>query len=96
MRRLATIVLAAAAPLAAGCSALERTQGVTTFAPDTQAQVIAAQAVNPWPRKAYDKTWPTDGARAAARWRWLRNGGAVAAEGGGAPVDAGGSATTSN
>lgn len=67
--RHAAVLLAAAA--LAGCSGLARDEGVSGFAPDTQASVIAAQAVNPWPRKAYDKTWPADGRRALAAWKKL-------------------------
>lgn len=44
----------------AGCQeSLARRDGVTAFAGDAQAQSIAAQAVNPWPKAAYRKIWIT-------------------------------------
>ena len=49
--------LLVAAPLAACGDNLARRDSVSSFAGDTQAQVIAAQTVNPWPKAAYRKTW---------------------------------------
>ena len=57
MRRIAALLITGA--FLAGCTtdARLRRDGMTPFFGDTQAQVVAAQAVNPWPRKAYVKRW---------------------------------------
>lgn len=73
------LLLAAVLPLAACADSLARRDTVTAYAPDTQRQVIAAQAINPWPRKAYDKTWSTDGEAALLAWKRRLSGNAAAA-----------------
>ena len=70
MRGPALAALAAA--LLAGCAEnLDRRDTISGSAGDAQAQAIAAQAVNPWPSAAYDKTWTSEG------WILLRRPGAV-------------------
>lgn len=82
MRRLAAVLLLAALP---GCiDDLARTETVSSFAGDSQAAAIAAQAVNPWPKTAYDKTWPGDGDAALLAWRRR-----LAAQAGAGPAAAG-------
>lgn len=81
MRR-ALLVLAAVGPLLGGCADyLTRMDGITRFPWDTQAQQVAAQAVNPWPRNAYDVTWSTDGTRAENAYTALQNGTGAASTG---------------
>jgi hypothetical protein len=56
------LLLLAAAPALAGCmDSLDRRDTVSDHAGDVQAAAIAAQAVNPWPKKAYDMTWTAEG-----------------------------------
>lgn len=55
LRVLAAVALAA---LTAGCvDNLARRDAISPFAGDVQAQAIAAQTINPWPKAAYRKEW---------------------------------------
>ena len=77
MVRLAVVL--SAVLLSACADDLARNEGVTAFAGNAQAEAIAGQAVNPWPKKAYDKTFPGNGDRAVAAWKRLLLGDAATA-----------------
>jgi hypothetical protein len=47
----------------AGCTYLDRNDGVTSFAGDTQAINLAKHTVDPWNENAYDNDLEGDGER---------------------------------